>query len=150
LRLDKASEKADAISTPVSTTPAFSIKEKIDDLPAMYLSDIHFVTANLAGIPARSMPYGFAAGGLPAGRLSKATDETFYRLTYYREFVGMEEQLPLEDPVYRTKKYSFWRSTTIISLRRFGHKTIGSDDPHGITNYYAKTARSVKQRPKEK
>jgi aspartyl-tRNA(Asn)/glutamyl-tRNA(Gln) amidotransferase subunit A len=33
----------------------------------MYLNDIYTITANLAGIPAISLPCGFSSGGLPIG-----------------------------------------------------------------------------------
>ena len=64
---DKAFEKVDALLSPVSPTPAFKIGEKISDPLAMYLSDIYTVTANLAGIPAISIPCGFTQSGLPVG-----------------------------------------------------------------------------------
>jgi aspartyl-tRNA(Asn)/glutamyl-tRNA(Gln) amidotransferase subunit A len=64
---DKAFEKVDALLGPVSPTPAFKIGEKVSDPLAMYLSDIYTVTANLAGIPALSLPCGFTGGGLPVG-----------------------------------------------------------------------------------
>jgi aspartyl-tRNA(Asn)/glutamyl-tRNA(Gln) amidotransferase subunit A len=41
--------------------------EKIDDPLTMYLSDIFTISANLAGIPAMSVPCGFSGGGLPIG-----------------------------------------------------------------------------------
>ncbi len=57
----------DLLMAPVSPTPPFRIGEKVDDPLAMYLSDIYTVTANLAGIPAISVPCGFTASGLPVG-----------------------------------------------------------------------------------
>lgn len=63
---DKALEAVDVIFTPVSPTPAFKIGEKISDPLAMYLSDIFTVSVNLAGLPAISIPVGFA-GNLPVG-----------------------------------------------------------------------------------
>lgn len=64
---DIAFEKVDALLSPVSPTPAFRLGEKISDPLAMYLSDIYTVTANLAGIPALSVPCGFTREGLPVG-----------------------------------------------------------------------------------
>lgn len=64
----KAFETVDAILTPTTPTPAFPIKgvENIDPV-TMYLNDIFTITANLAGIPAISMPFGFNQEGLPLG-----------------------------------------------------------------------------------
>lgn len=47
----------DAIATPTAPTPAFKIDEKNDPL-SMYMSDIFTVSANIAGIPALSVPMG--------------------------------------------------------------------------------------------
>ena len=56
----------DVLFTPTSPTPAFKLGERIDDPYAMYLSDVFTVTANLAGVPALSVPIGLAEG-LPVG-----------------------------------------------------------------------------------
>jgi len=48
----------DVLLTPTTPTPAFRIGEKVDDPLAMYLNDIYTVSANLAGIPAISLPWG--------------------------------------------------------------------------------------------
>jgi aspartyl-tRNA(Asn)/glutamyl-tRNA(Gln) amidotransferase subunit A len=64
---DRAFETVDALLSPVSPTPAFKIGEKVSDPLSMYLSDIYTVTANLAGIPALSVPCGFTKAGLPIG-----------------------------------------------------------------------------------
>ena len=53
-----AFEKVDVIAAPTTPTPAFKIGEKIFDPLTMYLSDIFTVSANLAGIPALSLPCG--------------------------------------------------------------------------------------------
>ncbi len=63
---DKAFEKVDLIIAPTTPTTAFKLGEKNEPLQ-MYLSDIFTVSANLAGIPAMSLPIGFDAKGLPIG-----------------------------------------------------------------------------------
>lgn len=63
---NKAFEEVDAIIAPVSPTLPWKLGEKINDPLKMYLSDIYTVTANLAGIPALSLPVGFS-NGLPVG-----------------------------------------------------------------------------------
>jgi aspartyl-tRNA(Asn)/glutamyl-tRNA(Gln) amidotransferase subunit A len=55
----------DAIVTPTTPTPAFALGARADPYE-MYLSDIFTVTANLAGIPAMSLPIG-RVDGLPVG-----------------------------------------------------------------------------------
>jgi aspartyl-tRNA(Asn)/glutamyl-tRNA(Gln) amidotransferase subunit A len=57
----------DVIACPVAPTPAFRIGENVDDPLTMYLSDIFTISANLAGIPALSVPCGHSAAGLPIG-----------------------------------------------------------------------------------
>ncbi|MGH7571054.1 MAG: Asp-tRNA(Asn)/Glu-tRNA(Gln) amidotransferase subunit GatA [Gemmatimonadota bacterium] len=58
---DAAWERVDAVLTPTTPTPAFRLGEKVEDPLAMYLNDIYTVTANLAGIPAVSVPFGRTA-----------------------------------------------------------------------------------------
>jgi aspartyl-tRNA(Asn)/glutamyl-tRNA(Gln) amidotransferase subunit A len=55
---EKAYETVDVVAMPTSPTPAFKIGEKTDDPVSMYLSDIFTVSANLAGVPAISIPDG--------------------------------------------------------------------------------------------
>jgi aspartyl-tRNA(Asn)/glutamyl-tRNA(Gln) amidotransferase subunit A len=62
----KAFEQVDALITPVAPTTAFRIGEKITNPLDMYLSDVHVVAVNLAGIPSLSVPCGFS-NGLPVG-----------------------------------------------------------------------------------
>ncbi len=54
----KAFEKVDLIATPTAPSAAFKIGDKTSDPVAMYLEDIFTVTANLAGVPAISLPFG--------------------------------------------------------------------------------------------
>lgn len=55
----KAFEEVDIIITPTTPGPAFKIGEKINNPLQIYLEDIFTVPANLAGIPAISVPCGF-------------------------------------------------------------------------------------------
>ena len=64
---DRAFGSVDIVASPVSPTPPFRIGEKSDDPLAMYLSDVYTPGANLAGIPAISVPAGFSSDGLPIG-----------------------------------------------------------------------------------
>jgi aspartyl-tRNA(Asn)/glutamyl-tRNA(Gln) amidotransferase subunit A len=63
----KAFEQADCVMMPVSPTTAFKIGEKIDDPLQMYLADVYTIAANLAGVPAISIPCGFDSNNLPIG-----------------------------------------------------------------------------------
>jgi aspartyl-tRNA(Asn)/glutamyl-tRNA(Gln) amidotransferase subunit A len=63
---DQAFTKYDALLTPTSPTLPFRIGEKANDPVQMYLSDVCTLPINIAGVPALSVPAGFAAG-LPVG-----------------------------------------------------------------------------------
>lgn len=63
----KAFDEVDLLMGPTSPTPAFRIGERSDDPISMYLSDIYTIAANLAGLPAMSVPAGFTGNGLPVG-----------------------------------------------------------------------------------
>jgi aspartyl-tRNA(Asn)/glutamyl-tRNA(Gln) amidotransferase subunit A len=62
----RAFEKVDVLMGPTSPTPAFDIGAKVDDPVTMYLNDIYTIGANLAGLPAMSIPCGFV-NELPVG-----------------------------------------------------------------------------------
>jgi aspartyl-tRNA(Asn)/glutamyl-tRNA(Gln) amidotransferase subunit A len=61
-----AFETVDLVIGPTTPTPAFPIGAKIDDPVTMYLNDIYTIGANLAGLPAMSVPCGYV-DGLPMG-----------------------------------------------------------------------------------
>ncbi|MEP6690163.1 MAG: Asp-tRNA(Asn)/Glu-tRNA(Gln) amidotransferase subunit GatA [Gemmatimonadaceae bacterium] len=76
-----------AMFTPTTPTPAFAIGAKSADPYEMYLSDIFTVTANLAGVPAMSVPIG-RVDNLPIGGqiLAKHFDEpAMFRVAYALE-----------------------------------------------------------------
>ncbi|MGH9507608.1 MAG: Asp-tRNA(Asn)/Glu-tRNA(Gln) amidotransferase subunit GatA, partial [Terriglobales bacterium] len=62
----QAFTQVDVIATPTTPTPAFPLGERIEDPLRMYLNDIYTVSADLAGVPAISVPCGLA-DGLPVG-----------------------------------------------------------------------------------
>jgi catechol 2,3-dioxygenase-like lactoylglutathione lyase family enzyme len=53
---------------------------------------------------------------------------------FYRSFVGLEELAPVDDPRFKTKKYSFRHGATTISLRSFG-RSLPADDGSGGIQY---------------
>jgi aspartyl-tRNA(Asn)/glutamyl-tRNA(Gln) amidotransferase subunit A len=79
----QAFERCDAILTPTTPSPAFALGEKQDDPVTMYLNDVFTVPANLAGLPAISVPAGLSDDGLPLGLhvIGRAFDEeTVFRV----------------------------------------------------------------------
>ena len=63
----KAFEKVDVLISPTCPNTAFDLGSKTEDPLAMYLTDIATISANLAGIPAMSIPAGFDGDGMPIG-----------------------------------------------------------------------------------
>lgn len=66
-QLDDAFKKVDLLFAPTMPILPFKIGEKIDDPLKLYLLDINTITANLAGIPAISVPFSISSTGLPIG-----------------------------------------------------------------------------------
>jgi aspartyl-tRNA(Asn)/glutamyl-tRNA(Gln) amidotransferase subunit A len=82
-----AFKKYDALVTPTSPTVPFKLGEKVDDPIQMYLSDVCTLPINIAGLPAISIPAGFA-DGLPIGMqvIGKPFDEeTILRIAFAYE-----------------------------------------------------------------
>lgn len=63
----KAFEECDCILTPTSPCTAFKIGERMDDPLKMYLSDVFTIPANMAGLPAISVPCGMGENDMPVG-----------------------------------------------------------------------------------
>ncbi len=74
---DQAFERFDLIIGPTAPTTAFRLGEQVDDPLTMYLNDIVTIPVSLAGVPAISVPCGFA-DGLPVGMqiIGKPFDES--------------------------------------------------------------------------
>jgi aspartyl-tRNA(Asn)/glutamyl-tRNA(Gln) amidotransferase subunit A len=64
---EEAYKQCDLMVGPIAPAPAFKLGEKLDDPLQMYLSDIFTISANLAGIPAMSIPCGQCPDKLPIG-----------------------------------------------------------------------------------
>jgi aspartyl-tRNA(Asn)/glutamyl-tRNA(Gln) amidotransferase subunit A len=62
-----AFDRCDLLAGPTSPIPAFPLGSRLEDPLAMVLCDVLTVAANLAGIPALSIPCGVTAAGLPIG-----------------------------------------------------------------------------------
>ncbi len=81
---DQAFAKYDVLITPTSTSVPFKIGEKVDDPVQMYLSDVCTLPINIAGVPAISIPAGFARG-LPVGMQiigRPFSEETLFKTAY--------------------------------------------------------------------
>ena len=84
---DEAFKKYDAMVTPTSPVVPFKLGERLEDPMQMYLSDICTLPLNIAGIPAISIPAGFA-DDLPIGLqiLGKPfSEETLLRIAFAYE-----------------------------------------------------------------
>ncbi|MFC2033897.1 Asp-tRNA(Asn)/Glu-tRNA(Gln) amidotransferase subunit GatA [Chloroflexota bacterium] len=94
---DQAFEKYDALITPTSPTTPFKIGEKTDDPVQMYLSDVCTLPINIAGVPAISIPAGFA-DGLPIGMqiIGKPfSEETLLKIAHaFQEVTDWHKQQP--------------------------------------------------------
>ncbi|MCB9265180.1 MAG: Asp-tRNA(Asn)/Glu-tRNA(Gln) amidotransferase subunit GatA [Lewinellaceae bacterium] len=66
-KTDEAFQQYDFILMPAAPGTAWNLGDKTDDPVAMYLADIFTVQANMAGIPAISLPAGQDADGMPVG-----------------------------------------------------------------------------------
>ena len=80
---DSVFETVDALITPATPTAAFPVGRKNDDPVTNFLNDVFTVPANLAGLPAMSVPAGLTKEDLPLGLqiVGKAFDEaSIYRV----------------------------------------------------------------------
>ncbi|MDI9587632.1 MAG: Asp-tRNA(Asn)/Glu-tRNA(Gln) amidotransferase subunit GatA [Gleimia sp.] len=92
---DSAFEKVDVLVSPTSATTAFKFGDHALNPTQMYLNDIATIPANLAGVPAMSVPCGLS-NGLPVGFQVIAPargDDVMYRVAraveIYEDVVGL-------------------------------------------------------------
>ena len=90
-----AFEKCDCIILPTTVGGAFKIGEKLNDPVSMYMEDLFTVSANIAGIPAISVPYAKTMGGLPLGMQifakEKCEDVMFKVASQFEKIFGGEK-----------------------------------------------------------
>ena len=95
---DGAFERVDLIATPTTPTPAFRLGERVSDPLQMYLADVFTVAANLAGLPAITVPCGLTPERLPTSLqlTARAMDEvTMLRAAdAYERATPWHEQAP--------------------------------------------------------
>jgi aspartyl-tRNA(Asn)/glutamyl-tRNA(Gln) amidotransferase subunit A len=89
---NRAFERVDVVAMPTSPTPAFKIAERASNPLQMYLADVFTVSANLAGLPAISVPCGFTSGRLPIGL--QLTGRQFDEATLVRVADAYERDTP--------------------------------------------------------
>jgi aspartyl-tRNA(Asn)/glutamyl-tRNA(Gln) amidotransferase subunit A len=96
--LDRAFERCDVVAGPVAPSVAFRLGEKVEDPLQMYLADVFTITANLAALPAMSLPCGKdGATGLPVGL--QLVGRPFDEATLLRAARALErEQGPFPTP----------------------------------------------------
>ncbi|MFO1063257.1 MAG: Asp-tRNA(Asn)/Glu-tRNA(Gln) amidotransferase subunit GatA [Pirellulales bacterium] len=90
-----AFEQVDFILGPTTASTAFKLGEKLDDPVQMYLEDLYTVGANLAGIPALSIPAPGTSGGLPIGIQLQGpplSEAGLLAAAHYLESAGFQSQ----------------------------------------------------------
>ena len=87
---ERAFEHVDVVAMPTSPTPAFKLGERVSDPLQMYLADVFTVSANLAGLPAISVPCGLTSDRLPIGL--QLTGRMFDEATLLRAAYILERQ----------------------------------------------------------
>src|SRR5215471_230422 len=93
---DQAFGRVDVVAMPTSPTPAFRLGERTDDPLQMYLVDVFTVSANLAGLPAISIPCGLTDASLPVGL--QLTGKPFDEATLLGAAEAVERRIPRRRP----------------------------------------------------
>jgi len=94
---EKAFKTVDLLVGPTTPTLPFKLGEKTGDPLQMYLSDVYTVTANLAGIPALSLPCAITRENLPVGL--QILGPHFQEGLLLRVAHALEQELGLKRPV---------------------------------------------------
>jgi aspartyl-tRNA(Asn)/glutamyl-tRNA(Gln) amidotransferase subunit A len=93
----KTLAEVDVIMGPVTPSTAFGIGEKMGNPIEMYLSDIYTIAINLAGLPAMSIPAGFAEGK-PVGLQvigNYFTEDRLLNIAHqYQQVTDWHQQIP--------------------------------------------------------
>jgi len=97
---EQAFERVDVVAMPTSPMAAFRLGEKTEDPLQMYLADVFTVAANLAGLPAISVPCGLTEAELPVGL--QLTGRPFDETTLLRAADALERRMPMRRPGARS------------------------------------------------
>ncbi len=93
----RAFAQVDALISPTCPNTAFDLGSKTEDPLAMYLTDIATISANLAGIPAISIPAGFDSDGMPIGlqiMTPQLTEAKLFNISYkFEQECGFYKEL---------------------------------------------------------
>jgi aspartyl-tRNA(Asn)/glutamyl-tRNA(Gln) amidotransferase subunit A len=93
---DEAFARVDLVALPTTPTVAFRIGERTADPLQMYLSDVFTAAANLAGLPAISVPCGVSEERLPVG--VQLTARAFGEPALIRAAGALERRMPMPPP----------------------------------------------------
>jgi aspartyl-tRNA(Asn)/glutamyl-tRNA(Gln) amidotransferase subunit A len=93
---DEAFARVDLVALPTTPTVAFRLGERTADPLQMYLSDVFTAAANLAGLPAISIPVGVSEEKLPVGL--QLTAPPFGEAALVRAAGVLERRLPMPPP----------------------------------------------------
>jgi aspartyl-tRNA(Asn)/glutamyl-tRNA(Gln) amidotransferase subunit A len=93
---DRAFADVDLVAVPTTPTPAFKLGERTEDPLQMYLSDVFTAAANLAGLPAISVPCGLTPERLPVGL--QLTARPFDEPSLFRAAHAIETRLTMPRP----------------------------------------------------